>query len=227
MPSRRADEYHLHRWQKFPAVYCRRCAHRQDPADEGVCSAPTATKRIAADPTSRRSATADGERAALVDAGHADYQGNIRFLLPARANAGQEEPALLNIPIDTFAVPMDDEMLLVSTELVRGLCPDRRRHRSTGDQKFNACRRCRSPRTPPEAMIRAGGSCAYAQRRRRLAGAGAGPVAVVLAVTGYRRREDDHSWSAAAAARWVARALRTVTFFVAFPFWLHPCALLR
>src|SRR3546814_3809161 len=44
---------------------------------------------------------------APVDAAHADFQGNTRFLLPARAAKGQEEPVFANIPIDTFAMPMD------------------------------------------------------------------------------------------------------------------------
>ena len=57
---------------------------------------------------------------APVDAAHADYQGNIRFLLPARATAGQEEPVFANIPIDTFAMPMDAETRAGFSELVKG-----------------------------------------------------------------------------------------------------------
>ncbi len=57
---------------------------------------------------------------APVDPAHADYQGNIRFLMPERATADQEEPVFANIPIDTFAVPMDAETRAGFAELVRG-----------------------------------------------------------------------------------------------------------
>ncbi|WP_077147872.1 adenylate/guanylate cyclase domain-containing protein [Sphingopyxis sp. KK2] len=57
---------------------------------------------------------------APVDKAHADYQGNVRFRLPARAEAGQEEPVFANIPIDSFAIPMDAETRAGFAELVRG-----------------------------------------------------------------------------------------------------------
>src|SRR5690606_20072144 len=57
---------------------------------------------------------------APVDAAHADFQGNIRFLTPARATAGQEEPVFANLPIDTFAMPMDADLRASLSELVRG-----------------------------------------------------------------------------------------------------------
>ena len=57
---------------------------------------------------------------APVDKAYADYQGNVRFRLPARADAGQEEPVFANIPIDSFAIPMDDETRAGFAELVRG-----------------------------------------------------------------------------------------------------------
>ena len=57
---------------------------------------------------------------APVDPRHANYQGNIRFLVPARAAAGQEEPVFANIPIDTFALPMDAEMRAGFSALVKG-----------------------------------------------------------------------------------------------------------
>jgi adenylate cyclase len=57
---------------------------------------------------------------APVDPAHADYRGNIRFLVPARAAKGQEEPVFANIPIDTFALPMDAEMRAGFSELVKG-----------------------------------------------------------------------------------------------------------
>lgn len=56
---------------------------------------------------------------APVDAAHANFQGNIRFLVPARAAEGQEEPVFANIPIDTFALPMDADMRAGFSELVR------------------------------------------------------------------------------------------------------------
>jgi adenylate cyclase len=57
---------------------------------------------------------------APVDKAHADYQGNIRFRLPSRANENQEEGVFTNIPIDSFAVPMDDETRAIFAESVRG-----------------------------------------------------------------------------------------------------------
>src|SRR3546814_21169258 len=57
---------------------------------------------------------------APVDAAHADFQGNIRFLLPARAAKGQEEPVFANIPIDTFAMPMDADMRAGFSALAKG-----------------------------------------------------------------------------------------------------------
>src|SRR3546814_909352 len=57
---------------------------------------------------------------APVDAAHADFQGNIRFLVPARATRGQEEPVFANIPIDTFALPMDADMRAGFSDLVKG-----------------------------------------------------------------------------------------------------------
>ena len=56
---------------------------------------------------------------APVDPAHANYQGNIRFLVPARATSGQEEPVFANIPIDTFAMPMDADMRAGFSELIK------------------------------------------------------------------------------------------------------------
>lgn len=56
---------------------------------------------------------------APVDADRANYEGNIRFLMPARAKKGEEEKVFANIPIDIFAVPMDDEMRAGFAELVK------------------------------------------------------------------------------------------------------------
>lgn len=57
---------------------------------------------------------------APVDRAHADYRGAIRFLLPARADAGQEEPVFANIPIDAFALPMDADMRAGFADLIKG-----------------------------------------------------------------------------------------------------------
>lgn len=57
---------------------------------------------------------------APVDPAHADYQGNIRFLVPARAAEGQEEAVFSNLPIDSFAMPMDNETRAAFAEAVKG-----------------------------------------------------------------------------------------------------------
>lgn len=57
---------------------------------------------------------------APVDPAQANYRGNVRFLVPARAAKGQEEPVFANIPIDTFALPMDADMRSGFSELVKG-----------------------------------------------------------------------------------------------------------
>jgi adenylate cyclase len=57
---------------------------------------------------------------APVDEAHASYTGPIRFLSPARAQSGQEEPVFANIPIDSFAIDMDDDMRAGFADLVKG-----------------------------------------------------------------------------------------------------------
>lgn len=57
---------------------------------------------------------------APIDPAHANFQGNIRFLVPARAAEGQEEPVFANLPIDSFAMPMDAEMRAGFSDLVKG-----------------------------------------------------------------------------------------------------------
>ena len=57
---------------------------------------------------------------APVDKLHADYQGNIRFRLPVRANDKEEEGVFNNISIDGFAIPMDDETRAMFAEAVKG-----------------------------------------------------------------------------------------------------------
>jgi adenylate cyclase len=57
---------------------------------------------------------------APVDKAHADYQGNIRYLVPLRADANQEVEVFNNLPIDIFGMPMDDETFAAFAESVRG-----------------------------------------------------------------------------------------------------------
>jgi adenylate cyclase len=57
---------------------------------------------------------------APVDKAHADYQGSIRFRLPARSTGDQEEPVFSNLPIDLFAEQMDDDTRAAFAEMVRG-----------------------------------------------------------------------------------------------------------
>ncbi len=57
---------------------------------------------------------------APVDKAHADYQGNIRFRLPVRATANEEEGVFSNIAIDAFAIPMDEETRAAFAESVKG-----------------------------------------------------------------------------------------------------------
>ncbi len=160
---------------------------------------------------------------APVDAAHADYQGNIRFLLPARANAGQEEPVFANIPIDTFAVPMDDEMLAGLAELVRGRYVLIGGDIIDNDQFNTPMSRFVDPITGlHETMI---GLEVHAHMlAQQLDGDWPAPVpgsslwvlAILVVVAGGLTSLIDMR------ARWVALAfLGQLAFFVAFPFWLH------
>ncbi len=160
---------------------------------------------------------------APVDAAHADYQGNIRFLLPARANAGQEEPVFANIPIDTFAVPMDDEMLSGLAELVRGRYVLIGGDIIDNDQFNTPMSRFVDPITGlHETMI---GLEVHAHMlAQQLDGDWPAPVpgpslwvlAILVVVAGGLTSLIDMR------ARWVALAfLGQLAFFVAFPFWLH------
>ncbi|QCB55564.1 adenylate/guanylate cyclase domain-containing protein [Sphingopyxis sp. PAMC25046] len=160
---------------------------------------------------------------APVDPAYADYQGGIRFLVPARAAAGQEEPVFANIPIDTFAMPMDAEMRAGFAELVKG-----RYVLIGGDIIDNDQFNTPLSRFPDaitgqhETMI---GLEVHAHMLAqqldnawpRPIGAPALWVLAILIVTagGLTSLID-------LRARWVALAfLGQMTFFVAFPFWLH------
>jgi adenylate cyclase len=160
---------------------------------------------------------------APVDPAHADYRGAIRFLVPARAAAGQEESVFANIPIDGFALPMDDEMRAGFAEMVKG-----RYVLIGGDiidvDRFNTpLSRFPDPATGRhETMI---GLEVHAHMlAQQLDNAWFNPVpgpvlwvlaVLVVAAGGLTSLID-------VRARWVALAfLGQMGFFVAFPFWLQ------
>jgi adenylate cyclase len=160
---------------------------------------------------------------APVDAAHANYQGNIRFLVPARAAGGQEEPVFANIPIDTLAMPMDAEMRAGFAELVRG------RYILIGgdiidnDQFNTPLSRFLDPITGQhETMI---GLEVHAHMlaqqldnawSRPLAAPALWVLAILIVVAGGLTSLID------LRARWVALAfLGQMAFFIAFPFWLQ------
>ncbi|MBA3940791.1 MAG: adenylate/guanylate cyclase domain-containing protein [Sphingopyxis sp.] len=160
---------------------------------------------------------------APVDPAHANYQGSIRFLVPARAAAGQEEPVFANIPIDTFAMPMDADMRAGFSELVKG------RYVLIGgdiidNDQFNTplSRFTDAITGQHETMI---GLEVHAhmlaqQLDRAWANPVPGPALWVLAVLvvlagGLTSLID-------LRARWVALAfLGQMAFFLVFPFWVH------
>jgi adenylate cyclase len=160
---------------------------------------------------------------APVDPAYADYQGGIRFLVPARAAAGQEEPVFANIPIDTFAMPMDPEMRAGFAELVKG-----RYVLIGGDIIDNDQFNTPLSRFPDaitgqhETMI---GLEVHAHMlAQQLDRAWARPIpapalwalAVLIVAAGGLTSLID------LRARWVALAfLGQMAFFAAFPFWLH------
>lgn len=160
---------------------------------------------------------------APVDPAHADYRGNIRFLVPARATAGQEEPVFANIPIDTFAAPMDDDMRANLSELIKG------RYLLIGgdiidnDQFNTPLSRFVDPITGQhETMI---GLEVHAHMLAQqldndwpspLPGSSLWVLALLVVLAGGLTSLID------LRARWVAVAfLGQMAFFVAFPFWLQ------
>lgn len=160
---------------------------------------------------------------APVDPAHADYRGNIRFLVPARVAKGQEEPVFANIPIDTFAMPMDAETRAGFSELVKG------RYVLIGgdvidNDQFNIpLSRFTDPITGQhETMI---GLEVHAHMLAQqldndwpnpLPGPALWALAVLVVLAGGLTALIDMR------ARWVAVAfLGQMAFFVAFPFWLQ------
>ncbi|WP_447751569.1 CHASE2 domain-containing protein [Sphingopyxis fribergensis] len=160
---------------------------------------------------------------APVDPAHANFQGNIRFLVPARAAEGQEEPVFANIPIDTFAMPMDAEMRAGFSELVRG-----RYVLIGGDIIDNDQFNTPLSRFPDaitgqhETMI---GLEVHAHMLAQqldgawshpLAGPALWALAILVVLAGGLTSLID------LRARWVAVAfLGQMAFFIAFPFWLQ------
>ncbi|HET6524061.1 adenylate/guanylate cyclase domain-containing protein [Sphingopyxis sp.] len=160
---------------------------------------------------------------APVDPAYADFQGGIRFLVPARAAAGQEEPVFANIPIDTFAMPMDSEMRAGFAELVKG-----RYVLIGGDIIDNDQFNTPLSRFPDaitgqhETMIGLEVHAhMLAQQLDRawphpIPGPALWTLAVLIVAAGGLTSLID------LRARWVALAfLGQMAFFVAFPFWLH------
>lgn len=160
---------------------------------------------------------------APVDPAFANFQGNIRFLVPARAAVGQEEPVFANIPIDAFAVPMDDDMRAGFAELVRGRYVLIGGDIIDNDQFNTPLSRFIDPITGQhETMI---GLEVHAHMlaqqldgawSRPLAPAALWTLAVLVVLAGGLTSLID------LRARWVALAfLAQMAFFIAFPFWVH------
>jgi adenylate cyclase len=160
---------------------------------------------------------------APVDAAHANYQGNIRFLAPARVAKGQEEEVFSKIPIDTFAAPMDADTRAAFSEMIKGRYVLIGGNIIDNDQFNTPFSRFTDQVTDQhETMI---GLEVHAhmlaqQLDRAWSNPLPGPALWVLAVLvvlagGLTSLID-------VRARWVAIAfLGQMAFFVAFPFWLQ------
>ncbi|WP_188238206.1 adenylate/guanylate cyclase domain-containing protein [Sphingopyxis sp. LK2115] len=160
---------------------------------------------------------------APVDPAHADYRGAIRFLVPARAGDGQVEPVFANIPIDSFALPMDADMRAGFSDLVKD-----RYVLIGGDIIDNDQFNTPLSRFPDaitgqhETMI---GLEVHAHMlaqqldkawARPLAGPTLWVLALLIVLAGGLTSLID------LRARWVALAfLGQMAFFIAFPFWLQ------
>jgi adenylate cyclase len=158
-----------------------------------------------------------------VDPAHANFQGNIRFLVPARAAEGQEEPVFSNIPIDSFAIPMDDETRAAFAEGVKGRYVLIGGDIIDNDQFNTPLSRFIDPITGHhETMI---GLEVHAHMlAQQLDNAWSRPLsspvlwvlAVLIVLAGGLTSLID------LRARWVALAfLGQMAFFIAFPFWLQ------
>jgi adenylate cyclase len=160
---------------------------------------------------------------APVDPAFANFQGNIRFLVPARAAAGQEEPVFANIPIDTFAMPMDADMRAGFAELVKDRYVLIGGDIIDNDQFNTPLSRFTDPITGQhETMI---GLEVHAHMlAQQLDNAWSRPLsvpalwilAILIVLAGGLTSLID------LRARWVALAFfGQMAFFVAFPFWLQ------
>ncbi len=160
---------------------------------------------------------------APVDPAHANYQGNIRFLVPARATQGQEEPVFANIPIDSFAMPMDADMRAGFSELVKGRYVLIGGDIIDNDQFNTPLSRFPDALTGQhETMI---GLEVHAHMlaqqldkawSKPLPGPALWALALLVVLAGGLTSLID------LRARWVAIAfLGQMAFFAAFPFWLH------
>ena len=160
---------------------------------------------------------------APVDPAQANYQGNIRFLVPARAAKGQEEPVFSNIPIDSFAIPMDAETRAAFAEGIKGRYVLIGGDIIDNDQFNTPLSRFTDPVTGQhETMI---GLEVHAHMlaqqldnawSRPLSGPVLWVLAILIVLAGGLTSLIDMR------ARWVALAfLGQMAFFVAFPFWLQ------
>ncbi|MDZ3832750.1 MAG: adenylate/guanylate cyclase domain-containing protein [Sphingopyxis sp.] len=160
---------------------------------------------------------------APIDPAYADYQGNIRFLVPARAEKGQEEPVFANIPIDTFAMPMDAEMRAGFSDLIKDRYVLIGGDIIDNDQFNTPLSRFTDPLTGlHETMI---GLEVHAHMlAQQLDGAWARPLsapalwvlALLVVLAGGLTSLIDMR------ARWVALAfVSQMVFFAAFPFWMQ------
>ncbi|SKB30449.1 adenylate/guanylate cyclase domain-containing protein [Sphingopyxis flava] len=160
---------------------------------------------------------------APVDAAHADYRGAIRFLLPARAGAGQEEPVFANLPIDAFALPMDEETRAGFAKMIKG------RYVLIGGDIIDVDRFNTPLSRFPDAVTGRNETMIglevhahmLAQQLDRawltpIPGSALWVIAVLVVAAGGLTSLID------LRARWVALAfLAQMIFFVAFPFWMQ------
>ncbi|MBL0768889.1 adenylate/guanylate cyclase domain-containing protein [Sphingopyxis sp. XHP0097] len=160
---------------------------------------------------------------APVDSAHANFQGNIRFLLPARAARGQEEPVFANLPIDIFGAPLDDAMLAGMSDLVQGRYVLIGGDIIDNDQFNTPLSRFPDPISGEhETMI--GLEIHAHMLAQQLDGAWTNPLprvslwllAILVVVAGGLTSIVD------LRARWVALIfLGQSAFFLTFPFWVH------
>ncbi len=160
---------------------------------------------------------------APVDPAYANFQGSIRFLVPARAAEGQEEPVFSNIPIDSFAIPMDDETRAAFAEGIKGRYVLIGGDIIDNDQFNTPLSRFIDPITGQhETMI---GLEVHAHMlaqqldnawSRPLSSPALRVLAILIVLAGGLTSLID------LRARWVALAfVGQMAFFIAFPFWLQ------